>query len=201
MRNPHFVILSRLLDPAPWTRGLRSSGVIGDPYLVVVRTPGRCCGPGSHVRRPVPPFPRSSLSRHHEHVDSETGCHRRLLPGDWVQPREALRSMDTSEKTPRRDTLVLSCPCFLKKTWTPEYRGHGHRGPLPGSLVLALEVRSVLVCIAEPLVRTCSISLLACAESQPDAVVPHKRLCRGVWGKVGSVVTLRAVQGVILVRK
>ena len=25
--------------------------------------------------------------------------------------------------------------------------------------------------------------------------------CRGVWGKVGSVVTLRAVQGVILVRK
>ena len=26
-------------------------------------------------------------------------------------------------------------------------------------------------------------------------------LIRGVWGKVGSVVTLRAVQGVILVRK
>src|ERR1700736_3896505 len=60
-----------------------------------------------------------SLPRPSENVDSKEGRHRGPLPGGRVLPREVLRTISTSEKTPCLYRRRSPCPGLLK-SWTPK---------------------------------------------------------------------------------
>src|ERR1700736_1589747 len=60
-----------------------------------------------------------SLPRPSEEVDSKEERHRGPLPGARVLPRDVLRTITTSEKTPCLYRRRSPCPGLLK-SWTPK---------------------------------------------------------------------------------